>query len=98
MPNDADTADQGASDLRADAEAQALERLATQLESRGGDRDEDPEADDEDSQCDGLCGNADCHRVSAVATWHRAALVARRAAEAVRASVHSERTVTEGRP
>lgn len=64
--------------------AQVLEKLASDLEDRAWERDRDDGEADAGQQCDGECGNADCHRISAVATWQRAAVMVRDRGAAVR--------------
>ena len=67
-------------DLARQAVIAELEQLATVLEARGAERDQI--GDDDGDQCDGECDHADCHTVSAVATWWRSgSLLRRRAAE-----------------
>jgi hypothetical protein len=64
--------------------AQVLEKLASDLEDRAWERDRDDGEADAGPQCDGECGNADCHRISAVATWQRAAVMVRDCGAALR--------------
>lgn len=63
------------------AVAAVLETLAAHYHDRAAKR---AEAGGDSPQCDGDCGNDDCHMTSAVAAWQMAAAVATRTVAEVR--------------
>ncbi len=75
--------------------AAGLQRVADELRGRGHDRDVESVTG---SGCDGECDNPDCHTVSAVATWERAALLVERKIRALSGVQQTPDPAREMRP